>query len=428
MPGCEPTRGSGEGYPPGVILPLTTPVRDYAWGSRTLLPELTGTPATGRPQAELWIGAHPGDPCTVAAGSAADQPLDRVIAADPVGMLGPDVADRFGGHLPFLLKVLAVARPLSIQAHPSSEQAAAGYAAEEAAGVDIGAPERCFRDRHHKPEMLVALTRFEGLVGWADPARAVELVDAVDVPPLTALAAGLRHGQLSNVVAALFSMPTAAMADLARQVAAGAAEALRPGGEPAVGDTVLGPAERRILELVVVLARQYPTDLGVPLTLLLNHVVLQPGEAVFVPPGVPHAYLSGLGIEAQASSDNTLRAGLTTKHVDTARLLETLNFSPSTGLRVAPEPLESGHQSYVAPVRDFCLSRIEPAGRPVSLAAGQPWAVFGTAGDLQIRSVHSGSIDLGRGQAVFVPASAQHVSVQGEGVAYAITVNSRVDG
>ena len=141
-------------------------IRDYAWGSPTLLADLQGREPTGRPEAELWLGDHPGAPCVAVVADGAHIGLDEVVAADPERCLGPVAPE---GRLPFLMKLLAAGAPLSIQAHPTLEQARAGHAAEEAAGVPADAPERNYKDANHKPEMLLALTPFAAMCGFRSP-------------------------------------------------------------------------------------------------------------------------------------------------------------------------------------------------------------------------------------------------------------------
>ncbi|HSI92857.1 MAG TPA: mannose-6-phosphate isomerase, class I, partial [Jiangellaceae bacterium] len=170
---------------------LDNPVRTYAWGSPTVIPDLLGVPPTGEPQAELWMGAHPSAPSIAEIGGERVS-LAELIEKDPPGMLGAEVVERFGPRLPYLLKILAVERPLSIQAHPNGEQAAQGFAAEEAAGVPLDAVHRSYRDRSHKPEMVVALTEFEALLGFRDPTRSADLIDTLDVPDLRTASSRLR--------------------------------------------------------------------------------------------------------------------------------------------------------------------------------------------------------------------------------------------
>ena len=190
-------------------------VRNYDWGSLTAIPDLLGRPSTGEPWAELWFGAHPDSPARVGARA---EPLDRLIAADPVAALGPAVASRYG-RLPFLLKVLAAAAPLSLQAHPSAEDAAAGFEREEAMGIPRDGPQRMFRDRSPKPELICALGTFEALCGFRDPQRTAVLLDTLDTPGLDPLRQrlGTRSGsQIHDVLAWLLTLERRTAAELAR--------------------------------------------------------------------------------------------------------------------------------------------------------------------------------------------------------------------
>src|SRR4051812_18807379 len=161
-----------------VMYRLDCAVRDYAWGSRTHLPRFLGRPADGAAQAELWVGAHPGDPAHLPDGRA----LDAAIREDPEHALGPRVSAMFGDRLPFMVKALAAAEPLSLQVHPTSERARLGYAGENAAGVPVGDPRRNYRDEFHKPELVLALTRFEGMAGFRDVEKSAQILRLLDSP------------------------------------------------------------------------------------------------------------------------------------------------------------------------------------------------------------------------------------------------------
>src|ERR1700689_2824886 len=161
---------------------LDNPIRDYAWGSADDIPDFLGFPPDGKPQAEMWMGAHPSDPSTVLRGGTAT-PLPELIAEDPAGQLGPVVLQRSGPGLPFLFKLLGVAKPLSLQVHPDKEHAEAAYAAE----VSSGAAERDYPDNNHKPELLCALRAgFEALCGFRPVPHTVALLDNLAAPELTA--------------------------------------------------------------------------------------------------------------------------------------------------------------------------------------------------------------------------------------------------
>ncbi|RMH76263.1 MAG: mannose-6-phosphate isomerase, class I, partial [Actinomyces sp.] len=300
---------------PGGVAALDGVVRHYDWGSPEAIPRLCGLAPDGRPWAELWLGAHPSAPAAVGPGRT---PLDRLVAADPQGQLGPVVAERFG-TLPFLLKVLAAARPLSLQAHPTLDQARRGFAREEAAGIPVDAPHRSYRDRSHKPELICALTTFDALCGFRHPVRTLALLDELATGALDPVRAALADSPdavgLSRVLRHLLELDAAEAATLVESVVAACAAA--DGSEFA--------RERRT---ALRLAELYPGDAGVVTSLLLNRVTLRPGQALFLGAGNLHAYLGGVGVEIMANSDNVLRGGLTTKHVDVPALLEVVDTSP----------------------------------------------------------------------------------------------------
>jgi mannose-6-phosphate isomerase len=380
---------------------LRNPVRPYAWGSRTVIAALLGreVPAP-HPEAELWMGAHPGDPSVVA---RTQQPLIDLIAKDPAGQLGPEVAARWGTRLPFLLKVLAAEEPLSLQAHPSAEQAAAGFAREEAAGIARDAGNRNYPDPTAKPELVCALTEFHALAGFRDPQRTVKLLRAVETPGLVPYVDLLAAQPNSDGLRALFTtwitLPQPALDKL----------------EPDLLDTCVAevrahsPFElecRTILQL----AEAYPGDAGVLVSLLLNRIVLGPGEAIFLPAGNLHSYLQGVGVEILANSDNILRGGLTPKHVDVPELLRVLDFSCGDLAIMRGEP--DGHRRvYRTSAPEFELSRIELAADEVVLDGGLPRILICTEGVVDAGS----SLTLRRGESVWLPASDPAVGLRAAG-------------
>jgi mannose-6-phosphate isomerase len=387
---------------------LDNPIRPYAWGSRTTIARLQGRPAPApQPEAELWMGAHPDSPSVVRpAGGGPARPLTEVIAADPARVLGPDVVDRFGARLPYLFKVLAAAAPLSLQAHPDAARAAAGYAAEEAAGAAPGAPGRNYRDPYHKPELLVAVEEFDALCGFRDPARSADLLAALDVPGLKPTVEALR---IPDAGAAL----------------RGAVTGLLCLQEPApLVDAVAAAARSRADEptyaLAVDLAGRYPGDVGVVVAMLLNHVCLAPGEAVWMPPGNLHAYLRGTGVEIMASSDNVLRGGLTPKHVDVPELLKVLRFEVLEEPVVRPRPVGPGGAAVVtwpAPADEFALYRAEvDGGEPLALPGHGPRILLCLRGEVRADD-GEGAVTLGGGRAAFARAG-HPVTVTGHGVVY----------
>ena len=371
---------------------LDNPIQNYAWGSKTSLAELLGYPPAAEPEAELWIGAHPKASSRLSDGRS----LLDAIAADPLGMLGPDVQRRFGAQLPFLLKVLAVNAPLSLQAHPNLEQAARGYAREEAAGVPRDSAARTYRDANHKPELLCALTTFEALCGFRPAAEAAELFDELGV---ASIAAALRApgDTLEDVFSFLMTLPAAERSRLTADVVERCERAARVPGPFAPS---LGWAAR--------LGSAYPGDIGVVASLLLQYVRLEPDEAIFLEAGRLHAYLSGTGVELMANSDNVLRGGLTPKHVDVRELLDVLRFDAP---HVGPTPtrtLRSGAVVYDTPAPEFELSRIELLPeRQIRIGVQGPELLLCVQGQatIELSSRPAAPRALRRGQACFLSAS-----------------------
>lgn len=327
-----------------MFVPIANEPRDYAWGSDRLLAEYLGRTPSGAPEAELWLGAHPACPSRVTAGEHAGRDLRTAI--DAAGGLPPAM----------LLKVLAAAQPLSLQAHPDESMARSGFEREEAAGIPRDAPHRSYRDPHAKPELLVAVTPFEALSGFRPPAEAVRVFDALAAADarLAPVAERVRAG---DALAWLLSGSREAAAAVA---AAARAAALVADELPVDADTVAR------------LAAVHPDDAGILVALLLNRVSLAPGEALYLPAGNLHAYLEGLGIELMGPSDNVLRGGLTAKHVDVAELLGVVDTTPLDEPRLAAIELE-GATAYRPPA-PFELRRIEGEHR-VDAARGLLLAV-----------------------------------------------------
>jgi mannose-6-phosphate isomerase len=391
------------------ILPLEGVVRSYAWGSRTAIPELLGIPPTGEPQAELWLGAHPSAPARVVSGGESVA-LDAWIARDPEAVLGRATADRFGGALPFLLKVLAVAEPLSIQAHPDAGQARSGFDRENDAGVPLDAPERCYRDPHPKPELICALTPFRALDRFRGPAEILRGIGALGVRELDEIAVPLRRAPDRSGVAEFFeAWMTLGPAARARVLDAVARAVGAAPGTPA------------LVELAR-LATRWPGDPGVLAPLLLNLVELAPGQAMFLPAGELHAYLSGMAVEIMSSSDNVLRGGLTQKHVDVPELLRTLTFATGAVEVLTPLPHDPCEVRYQTPAREFALARIEVT-LGCSFFARPDRAVeilLCTAGAGRIAGHQA--LDFHRGNAFLVPAAGSTYRIEGQATLYRATV------
>ncbi|MFI7483957.1 mannose-6-phosphate isomerase, class I [Kocuria sp. M1R5S2] len=400
---------------------LRNTVRPYPWGSPTAIADLLGRAPGGGPEAELWIGAHSDSPSVAVRPEGDPVPLDALIAEDPVHHLGRAVHERFGGHLPFLVKVLAAESALSLQVHPTREQAAAGYAAENAAGIPAGAPHRNYKDANHKPEMILALTTFEALCGFRPPeessavfAGLAELLpaDSEESLFLATVAADLRSGDRPSAVRQERSPGAGLRAAFSRL-----ATERRSAGSALAAVTGLsgtgGSALEQDLRTVAELDAEHPGDPGVLIALLLNRVALRPGQALYLPAGNIHAYLHGLGIEVMASSDNVLRGGLTTKHVDVPELLKTVVFEPLAPPVLAPERTAPGQELFRPPFEEFQLQllRLEPGtangrGAPsrAQLVQEGPVVVLAVTGDVDVQAGPE-RLTLPRGESVFVPAA-----------------------
>jgi mannose-6-phosphate isomerase len=384
---------------------LTGVIQPYAWGSRTAIPELLGTEPTGEPQAELWLGAHPLAPSIVDG-----EPLDKVVAYDPVGVVGRAAVGAFGPRLPFLLKIIAAEQPLSLQAHPSRQQAEAGYAREQAAGVPRDAPHQTYRDGWPKPELLCALVETEALCGFGEPHETYQMFQRLAVDDALTLVAPLADADLPapDRLRAVFSRLLRLGPDERTVISeiVQAAEAMQGADDLA-----------RFWRTACELNTYYPGDPGVLAALLMNRITLQPGDALFMPSGNLHAYLSGGGIEIMANSDNVMRGGLTPKYVNVDELLAILDFTP--GLRSLITPIEEsrGVWRYPTPAPEFALWRLEPHGEPVAVpAAGSGRVLLVTDGELTAMSA-TAELDLVRGQSALLTAG-EEARLTGRGTAF----------
>ncbi|GAB3219685.1 mannose-6-phosphate isomerase, class I [Glycomyces halotolerans] len=368
-------------------------IRNYAWGSQVDIARLQGRPYPAElPEAEEWFGAHPTAPSILDDG----RPLDDAVSSEPEHLLGRRIVDAFGPRLPFLLKLLAADKPLSLQAHPNSRQASSGHQRELRIGID--AAYRNYVDGNHKPELIVALTEFRALCGFRDPLETADRIEALGVPGLAPLAAILRNRRrgLRAAVTDLLGTGRDECRELIDQAVKAATE-----------------ADSDEAEVLTVLARHYPDDPGVLVSLLLNHLTLRPGEAVYMPAGNLHAYLNGFGVEIMAASDNVLRGGLTGKRVDVAELLRVLDFRTMAEPRASAE--DSGPvRTWPVPIDDFALRRVTVGGEPQSFDLEGPRICLCTGGSVTVAD-DDGEVVLAPGRAAFSAASAGPVRAAGEG-------------
>ncbi|MDO5700118.1 MAG: mannose-6-phosphate isomerase, class I [Bowdeniella nasicola] len=384
--------------------------RHYEWGSPDAIPWLMGQDTSGEPVAEMWFGVHPSGPAGLP--ESEYENLAALIAADPEGALGADVCSRFGDSLPFLLKLIAPAKPLSLQVHPDLEAAREGFKRENAAGVPVDDPTRNYRDPNHKPELVIALTRLETMCGFRAPRRAIELLEDLDVALAERLIRVLRDDPTADgmrrAFALLISGPRRPTPEEVTAVAEACAARVESDHSPS-------PRADSIVQL---LQSEHPGDPGVVAALLLNPVTLRGGEALFVPSGTVHAYLSGLGVEIMASSDNVLRAGLTSKHVDIDEMLSCVDFVAAPPIRLAPEMFGAATEVFYAPVDDFelAVTRLREAhGQQVVRGRG-PRVILCVDGHITLTDESGSRERLKCGQAVFVRAADGQVRAKGSGV------------
>lgn len=360
--------------------------RPYPWGSTSAIASFLGTTASGGPEAELWLGSHPGSP-------------SRVV--DPT---------QTGGHedlegwieLPFLLKVLAAESPLSLQAHPSTEQAREGFARENAAGIPLDAKHRNYKDPSAKPEMIIAVhDGFEALCGFRDPAEAREIFARI---------AHRGEGPAFQRVLSLLEGPDPMRTTFEWLVG-------EQRGEAAVLDNLCSAAlaaegtadDCPEFALVRRLAQIYPGDAGIAVSVLLNHVTLAAGEALWLPAGNIHAYLGGLGIELMSASDNVLRGGLTTKHVDVPELLAVLDFTPIDVPRLRPERPLDGVAIFAPAGSGLALAWVTA---PVTLRPESESIILALTDGVTVSGSLS-SVALSRGDAVLVTADEVALAISG---------------
>ncbi|MFD2488764.1 mannose-6-phosphate isomerase, class I [Amycolatopsis jiangsuensis] len=388
---------------------LRNAVRPYAWGSRTAIPQLQGRPVPApHPEAELWMGAHPGDPSHVIGPDGTERSLLALVDADPVGQLGQRCTRRWGGRLPFLLKILAAEEPLSMQAHPSAAQAAEGYAREEKLGIPRDAANRNYPDPTAKPELVCALTEFHALAGFRDPHRTIKLLKAIETPGMAKYTGLLEAQPDPDGLRALFTtwitLPQRAFDELLPEVLDACVRHVADHGEFTVEC-------RTILEL----GETHSRDAGVLAALLLNRLTLRAGEAIYLPAGNLHLYLHGIAVEILANSDNILRCGLTPKHVDVPELLRVVDFSCGEMPVQHGEPAGHGMAVYHTDAPEFELSRTEWAeGEDTELEVDSvgPQILLCTAGDLLVLADDGEQVELRRGQSVWLPAADPPVRIR----------------
>jgi mannose-6-phosphate isomerase len=379
---------------------MTNAVQNYAWGSVDALTQHYGIAnPSGKPMAELWMGAHPKSSSQITSANGALRSLRDVIDEDQPGQLGAKVAQRFG-ELPFLFKVLCADQPLSIQVHPSKSAAEAGFAKENAAGIALDAAERNYKDPNHKPELVFALTPFLAMNGFRELDDIVSLLQPI---------AGAHH----DIATFLQQPDTAHLATLFASLLAmsGKQKTLALG----VLKAALNNQQGEPWDTLRFIAGFYPEDNGLFSPLLLNVVKLAPGEAMFLYAETPHAYLNGVALEVMANSDNVLRAGLTPKFIDIPELLANLQFRPQPASGLLTQPEKRGSELFFPiPVEDFAFSLHDLSASAQPLAQNSAAIVFCVAGEATLEK-QGQQVVLQPGESCFIAAFESPVQVSGTG-------------
>ena len=350
---------------------ITNDPMPYAWGSKELLSDLLGIETPEHPIAEVWFGTH-------------ETSLTQVQDSEN-GSLRERV-----GELGYLVKFLAAAEPLSIQAHPSKAHARLQFAANHPS----------YSDANHKPELLIAVTEFRALCGFR-PLPEIEAdlrLLAGASTPLAGLWGAFETTGLEGAMRWIFAAPTSVVFEL---IAHGA---------------VLGRKRARLIDQ---LNELHPADPGILVSVLMNLVALQPGEAIFLPAGNIHAYIEGLGVEFMAASDNVLRGGLTKKPIDVVELMQVLDFESLVEPRVTPRKLAQGLFRFAIDLPDFSVYRLEPSSANLLVdldLSGSAIAVC-VSGEITLSTSKDEALTLRKGQAAFLGA-ARYFSVAGSGTGY----------
>jgi len=393
---------------------LKNTVQKYAWGSTTAIQALLGDKNNSHePMAELWMGAHPKAPSLV---NYEGQwiSLADLIAKDPQNILGQKVAKKFHNRLPYLFKVLAAAKPLSIQAHPGLELARTGFENENKQGIPINAAHRNYKDENHKPECLCALSSFWALYGFRKIDDILSLMGKICAVGLNSEMAQLKKQANSRGLKLFFTDLMSMDTEQKKRV---------------IDEATLNAKQRSdenpAFHWMTELSYEYPLDIGILSPLFLNLIQLKPGQALFLPAGELHAYLKGVGIELMANSDNVLRGGLSPKHIDVPELLKVLNFKPRHVEFLKEKKKRKTERIYDSFAEEFVLSAISIAEGEFYQNSNLQSAQILLCTEGQAQLADSGNkhiLHIEKGDSVFVSAAAISYTIQGDAVFYKATV------
>lgn len=387
--------------------------KHYHWGSVDAIRNIMKLPADDKqPLAELWMGAHESSPSMIRKGSAVE-PLSDTIRLNPDFCLGPRCRARFGDTLPYLFKVLSAAHPLSVQVHPDLARAKAGYERENREHIALDAAHRNYRDTNHKPEIIAALTRFSALCGFRPIEETTRLFRKTGIRELLPAISALESSSDYRIMLKhLWTLEAKTISAILGQLSSALS------GTPQIS---VNDAEKHPFAAMRYLEAEYPGDIGILSPLYLNTITLEPGEGLFLPAGILHSYLSGTGLELMANSDNVLRGGLTSKHIDIPEVLDTIIPQPHIPDRLIP--IRSGYRSvYKTSADEFELSVIDPEDDSTEVQVTTPSILVVIRGTLEISGTTEKSDTLPQGSSLFLPAAAGRITLSGKGTAYLASV------
>ncbi len=389
---------------------LKNKIQEYDWGSKVAIPSLLGLPSSNTPMAELWMGAHPKAPSEVEINGKWIR-LDELISKYPRDILGEDVANKFSNELPFLFKIIAAERPLSIQAHPNKEQAIEGFEREERLGIPIDAPNRNYKDRNHKPEILCAITEFEALKGFR---RIEEIIHFMEKAVPNSLKEEIRVLKEDRNKEGLRLFYSSIMKMEKRQK------------EDTLSELLENARKNRddpVFSLVMRLNDFFPYDIGIISPLILNRCILRPEEAIFIPAGELHAYIKGVGVELMANSDNVLRGGLTHKHVDVDELLRILRFDYYGNAEIIRPVYRDNEAVYPTPAEEFLLSniRLKKNKEFVSSEKRSIEILIVLEGDAIIKDEKE-IMEIKKGDSILIPSAMLSYTIKGDAFIYKASV------
>ncbi|MDQ2165117.1 mannose-6-phosphate isomerase, class I [Vibrio anguillarum] len=377
-------------------------IQNYAWGSTTSIQHLFDIAnPNNAPQAEIWMGAHPNG-CSQIHVNGEPVSLLEMINQDKTAFLSAATATTFG-ELPYLFKVLAAANALSIQVHPSKQEAEIGFEKENQAGIPLNAGHRNYKDPNHKPELVYALTPYQAMNGFRPITEIVEHFQTLNINAISTLVDAFAHNPTSQGLKTFFS----ALLSLTGEQKEHAVNALLAYAHHHSGDDLFG--------LILELAQQYPGDIGLFSPLMLNVLTLAPGEAMFLDARTPHAYLKGTGLEIMANSDNVLRAGLTPKHMDIEELASCTLFEEKPASSLLLKPIEeNGALLFPVPVRDFKFAIYLNAAQ-VNVKINSAEIIFAIDADATLTHDNGESLTVKKGHSIFIPAYAEHYQLSSLG-------------